>query len=175
MNLPIPAVEPKNLVFFNKHMKLVDSKTGVRLVAESNMAKLVWNQMMNIYQVKATAMGAKSKTPEGKKELNKIVQEARTQWLEDQGVTKKGLIIYVAGQPCWRIDQDRVGVKAGFYDDMVEKIKLAKTPAKMTGLKRTFKTLQNHVMSGHNPEVNAFHAHQLNRLKTAWEVRRESI
>ena len=171
MNLPIPSVTPENLVFYKKHMKLSDERTAVRLVGESNMAQLVWDQMMNIYKVKATAMGTDDKVL-----LNKAVQEARTAWLADQGVTVKGLIISIAGTPCWKIDQEKIGPRTLYYDDMVEKIKVAQTPQKLGSLKRVFKVLQKEFVEGKpDSSYRNFHLGQLNRVNTAVEVRAASI
>jgi len=166
MNLPIPKATVENLVFFNKHMKLRDEKTAVHLDAESRMAKIVWNQMMNIYRIKAETMGT-----DDKKALNEAVASERKSWLAEQGVTQKGLIIYVSGKPCWRINQAKVGLRKGFYDDAIDRVKDASSKQKLGAIKREMKKVQAEYISGSNEKFKQFHIENMARVKTAYDVK----
>jgi|TARA_B100002003_G_scaffold242439_1_gene265422 hypothetical protein len=166
MNLPIPDVCPENLVFFSKHMKLRDDRTAVRLDAVSRMAKIVWNEMMNIYRVKAELMGTEDKVA-----LNEAVTSARQSFLADLGVTRKGLIIYVGIKPCWRIDQSKVGLRKGFYDSTIGDIKDAKSKQKLGAIKRQMKTIQSDYISVSSKRYKKFHNEHMARVKTAYDVK----
>lgn len=133
-HLPIPKATPENLVFFGKRMKLRDSQTAVHLDSETDMAIVVWKEMMNIY-----AFHAQSKT----KSLNDVVYKARLQWLTEKGVTAKGLIIYVGGMPTYRINQNKVGLRQGFYNAQVDAIESADSKQKLGAIKRRMKTVKS--------------------------------
>jgi|SaaInl8_200m_RNA_FD_contig_21_73481_length_1289_multi_10_in_0_out_0_2 hypothetical protein len=165
-SLPIPVANENTLVFFRKHMKLADSQTSVQLQGETHMATLVHRQMMSIFAQVAFKMGD---NPD-KKALNKEVNKLRAEWLAEQGVSCKGIIIFVGGKPCYRINVKKVGLRKGFFQALIEKIEATDTKRKLGIVKRSYNQLFMDYRKTCKGRYKDFFAEQSARVYSAYET-----
>lgn len=170
MNLPRPAVKPANITFFKGKAQLADSKTSVVLTMAGQFTRTITSRLSGLYyEIKAL-----NPTME-KAELNETVNAARTTYLETMGMELKGEVIYVAGQPCWFLDNSRTGIRRGYYEDIRDQIRDASSLKILTGLSKVMAEMKARFIDTADGGLKNFHVGEFNRLQTAHDVRRSEL
>ena len=171
ISLPIPEASPTTLVFFKKHMKLADSISSVPLLAETRMAKIIHTQMMTFYSQVNYKMGP---NPD-KEKLNAECTRLRINWLEDQGVSSDGVIIYVGGKPAYRINASKIGLRKSFFASIVDSIQDAKDTKALGLLKRDYNALAKKYEGTCTDDYKKYFAEQMQSIYSAYDNKRASL
>jgi len=169
-NLPLPEVKPENIQYFKGRAQLGDTKTSVVLDTAGQITRTITNRLSGLYHE------IKAKNPTMEREaLNKMVDEARVAYLTEMGVELKGEIIYVAGQMCWFLNKDRVGIRRGYYDQLRDEIKAAKDVKALNVMRKTMDAIKTEFIEPADGNLRTFHQGEFNRLEVAYTTRTSEL